>query len=660
MEPTGPETETRPPRRWWPLAIVIVVVVVLAAGAGAYVLFFAAPANHPPAAVFTWTVEGLTVDVEAAGSSDADGRIVAYDWNFGDAVTDTGLTAVHTYAAAGTYDVLLTVSDDDGAPTSASHSVTVEDRPVAKFAMARDLMTVQVDASASYAPAGTIASYAWDWGDSGPAGSGVTAVHTYAAPGRYTVTLTVTDNRAATGTSARPTSVARSTVDALLYDFFNVSFGEWWYLREPVYGDRILSNQWPHLDLYPWAGDPYFTDVFVYTLYRMAIKARNLTAFTIERPVMLPLFGDPASTGDRVQVHWYAQYLDTARQEELNASGFPVPDGFMDGFPEEWRYTYTMDYNSTRRFFNVSGDPATWWGTHTIAGPSQGPFEQQWQAWYENLGKRTFDVFSAFEWPYTVFQLDASATVTTNPDGSNTTSLRVLLVTWGQEVLTARWFHWGTGSYPNGTPTPANGWWPQELGWFEDFTFDATMYWDHVDFDWDAALGYQFIEAALPGLDGQYNTSDDEPVWSWYPQLMDYIYSDVRNPKSEMDAWRDPVTREPLTAISTHPGNPYYGSQYPVDQGYAQWDLRAGETITIILPKQAVTFHDPMRSRWNPSGIPDFVNITAPMTLRRTDPAGVGTWDETTKTFTMAGPFAMGGTAPLFDGLPRVDFGPKR
>jgi PKD repeat protein len=43
-------------------------------------------------------------------------------------------------------------------------------------------------------PGGSISSYSWSWGDGTPVGSGVAPTHTYAAPGEYTVTLTVTDN----------------------------------------------------------------------------------------------------------------------------------------------------------------------------------------------------------------------------------------------------------------------------------------------------------------------------------------------------------------------------------------------------------------------------------------------------------------------------------
>jgi PKD repeat protein len=58
---------------------------------------------------------GETVSFNGGASTDPDGTIVAYDWNFGDgSAHGTGVTTTHLYAAAGTYNVVLTVTDNDG------------------------------------------------------------------------------------------------------------------------------------------------------------------------------------------------------------------------------------------------------------------------------------------------------------------------------------------------------------------------------------------------------------------------------------------------------------------------------------------------------------------------------------------------------------------
>jgi arylsulfatase A-like enzyme/PKD repeat protein len=82
--------------------------------------------NAPPqAAIGTPVVNGLAVSFSAAGCSDSDGRITGYRWEFGDGATGTGVTPTHTYAAAGTYQVTLTVTDDEYATGTATRSVVV-------------------------------------------------------------------------------------------------------------------------------------------------------------------------------------------------------------------------------------------------------------------------------------------------------------------------------------------------------------------------------------------------------------------------------------------------------------------------------------------------------------------------------------------------------
>jgi PKD repeat protein len=84
------------------------------------------PANDPPLANFGYTAANLTVEFVDT-STDSDGTIVARDWDFGDGGTSTAQNPSHTYAAAGTYTVMLTVTDNDGATDSTSQSLTVSD-----------------------------------------------------------------------------------------------------------------------------------------------------------------------------------------------------------------------------------------------------------------------------------------------------------------------------------------------------------------------------------------------------------------------------------------------------------------------------------------------------------------------------------------------------
>ena len=154
------------------------------------------PPNVAPAAAFTSGGAALTKSFDASESSDSDGTVAAYDWAFGDGETGTGSTVDHTYATAGTYDVELTVTDDDGATNSVTKSVEVSPpnaAPHAAFTSAKTELVLSVDGSGSTDSDGTVDSFAWDFGDGGT-GTGKTATHTYPGAGTYSVKLTVTDD----------------------------------------------------------------------------------------------------------------------------------------------------------------------------------------------------------------------------------------------------------------------------------------------------------------------------------------------------------------------------------------------------------------------------------------------------------------------------------
>lgn len=82
------------------------------------------PPNAAPTASFTYSCSGLTCTF-TDGSTDSDGTISAWSWNFGDAGTSTAQHPSHTYAAAGSYAVTLTVTDNGGATDTQSQTVTV-------------------------------------------------------------------------------------------------------------------------------------------------------------------------------------------------------------------------------------------------------------------------------------------------------------------------------------------------------------------------------------------------------------------------------------------------------------------------------------------------------------------------------------------------------
>lgn len=90
------------------------------------------PSNDPPVARFTTSVDELALTVDGSTSSDPDGTVAAYAWDFGDGATDTGATpGPHTYATAGTYTVALTVTDNEGAQATTTKDVVVTTSPPA-------------------------------------------------------------------------------------------------------------------------------------------------------------------------------------------------------------------------------------------------------------------------------------------------------------------------------------------------------------------------------------------------------------------------------------------------------------------------------------------------------------------------------------------------
>ncbi|WBB61229.1 PKD domain-containing protein [Streptomyces sp. WMMC500] len=163
----------------------------------------------PAAAFEADCAESLDCGFDASGSSDEGGSISSYAWDFGDGATGQGVRPSHSYAAAGTYDVTLMVTDDEGNTDEVTKPVRAGvppagEPPEASFTVMCQWATCQFDAGGSSDADGDIASYAWAFGD-GQSGTGETASHTY--PNRqanYTAHLTVTDGSGHTDTVTKP------------------------------------------------------------------------------------------------------------------------------------------------------------------------------------------------------------------------------------------------------------------------------------------------------------------------------------------------------------------------------------------------------------------------------------------------------------------------
>ena len=157
--------------------------------------------NEPPTADagLDQIVTSSEVRFDGSRSSDPDGAIARYDWDFGDGATGIGPTPTHVYSKSGSYLVRLTVTDDSGTVRSSDSDavrVVVNQAPIADAgpdligAPGQELTFV---GSGSIDPDGDVIEYVWDFKD-GASGSGGQVAHSFDRPGTYHVRLLVRDD----------------------------------------------------------------------------------------------------------------------------------------------------------------------------------------------------------------------------------------------------------------------------------------------------------------------------------------------------------------------------------------------------------------------------------------------------------------------------------
>ncbi|MBS3765225.1 PKD domain-containing protein, partial [Candidatus Bipolaricaulota bacterium] len=111
--------------------------------------------NQPPSASFTMAATDdsapFHVNFYAGDSSDPDGTIESYEWSLGDGSTKSGETCSNTYYNSGDFEIQLTVTDDEGASSVASNTLTLptesnsNQRPLASFTASPKSGTAPLD-----------------------------------------------------------------------------------------------------------------------------------------------------------------------------------------------------------------------------------------------------------------------------------------------------------------------------------------------------------------------------------------------------------------------------------------------------------------------------------------------------------------------------------
>ncbi|MCF8277595.1 MAG: PKD domain-containing protein [Flavobacteriales bacterium] len=172
--------------------------------------------NIRPTAAFTGnpTVSCLPPsDVSFSNTSSGGTGNLTYAWDFGDGNTSTLLTPDNTYAAAGNFDVSLTVTDEYGCSDTQLEVAYIQIVDDVTIDFVTNNTTVCLGEQVSFVDLSTSTpiSWAWDFGD-GATSTDQFPTHLYTTPGNYEVSLTATYSASCQGTETKTSYITVGSI----------------------------------------------------------------------------------------------------------------------------------------------------------------------------------------------------------------------------------------------------------------------------------------------------------------------------------------------------------------------------------------------------------------------------------------------------------------
>ncbi len=191
------------------------------------------PTNQNPSADANGPYSGFIneeITFDGSGSTDDDGTITNYTWDFGDSATGYGVNPTHVYDTSGEYTVILTVTDDDGATDTDETTALISQpnrpptTPIVDGITDGTKNTEYTYTAVSTDPDNDTIQYTFDWGDgetntSEFLANGTAAIqtHNWTSAGKYTITVEAYDNETYSGTASHVVLIDAHIVDDIGY-----------------------------------------------------------------------------------------------------------------------------------------------------------------------------------------------------------------------------------------------------------------------------------------------------------------------------------------------------------------------------------------------------------------------------------------------------------